>query len=299
MDATGNMPKTSGEKASTAAIVVRSIEELRRRVAAARRQGNSIGAVPTMGALHAGHLSLVQACRKDCGFTVVTIFVNPTQFGPSEDFSRYPRTLEADMAALAPLGVDLVFVPTVETMYPSGFAASLDVGPVARPLEGAFRSGHFAGVATVVLKLFNQVQPDVAYFGRKDFQQSVVIRQLVRDLDLPVEIRVCPTVREADGLALSSRNAYLAAEERQQATVLYRSLQLAKKMAADGERDAAKIHAAATALFSAAPLTRLQYFAVVDPDTMQERTTLDAPSVALIAAHVGNTRLIDNEILLQ
>src|SRR5947207_1716490 len=205
-------------------------DAVRNAVRTARAENRTIGLVPTMGALHAGHLSLVERSCRETGFTVVSIFVNPTQFGPQEDFAKYPRNLEADLQALAAYPVDLVFVPAVDDMYPAISATAVEVGPVAAKWEGACRPGHFRGVATVVLKLLNLVQPDVAYFGQKDYQQTVVVRRMVADLDVPVEIRVCPTVREPDGLAMSSRNVYLSPEERRKALSLSRGLRRAEEL---------------------------------------------------------------------
>lgn len=261
-----------------------------------RAAGRSIALVPTMGALHAGHLSLVDAGRRECDVVVATIFVNPTQFGPGEDFARYPRTLETDLAALAGRGARLVFAPAVDEIYRPGHGTLVDVGPVAEPLEGAFRPGHFRGVATVVLKLFNLVAPDVALFGRKDYQQSLVIRRMVADLDLALRIVVCPTVREADGLAMSSRNVYLSAEERQRALSLSHSLRLAQELVDAGQTDAEVISARMRALLEAAQ-ARIDYVALADPDTLAPAARVVAPTVALIAARIGSTRLIDNDIL--
>jgi pantoate--beta-alanine ligase len=277
--------------------VVTTRVELRSAVSAARRAGQRIGFVPTMGALHAGHLSLVETSRAECPYTVVSIFVNPTQFGPQEDFLRYPRDLQADLQKLVPLSVDLVYAPPVEEMYGPGFGTFVDVAAVTSVLEGAFRPGHFRGVATVVLKLFQQVAPDVAYFGQKDYQQTVVIRRMVEDLDLGVKIVVCPTVREPDGLALSSRNVYLSPEERQQALVLWRSLQLAHRLVSEGEQRASVILGAMRGLFAAEPDVRLQYAALVDPDNLADVPLVTAPTLAAVAAFVGTTRLIDNRLL--
>jgi pantoate--beta-alanine ligase len=271
--------------------------ELQSALAAARQAGKKIGLVPTMGALHEGHLSLVDAARRECDFIVATIFVNPTQFGPQEDYSKYPRTLEADLEKLVQRGVDLVFAPATEEIYRPGHLASVHVDSFLNTLEGAFRPGHFDGVATVVLKLFNLTAADVAFFGRKDYQQSLVIRRIVADLDVPIEIRVCPTVRDTDGLALSSRNVYLSPAERKQALALSQSLRLAAGLVQKGERDAGKIleHMRAH-LLAAAPI-KLDYVALVDPDTLEPVTDVRPGTVALVAARVGATRLIDNEIL--
>ncbi|HEY2147091.1 MAG TPA: pantoate--beta-alanine ligase [Pirellulales bacterium] len=278
-------------------LVITRVAELRRQVMAWRAAGESIGLVPTMGALHAGHLSLVARSAAECRRTVVTIFVNPTQFGPGEDFSRYPRQLERDLEALGATPTDVVFAPSVAEVYPTGHATFVDVGPIGQLWEGAIRPGHFRGVATIVLKLFNSASADRAYFGQKDYQQSVVIRRMVADLDLPIEIRVCPTVREPDGLALSSRNAYLSADERRRATALVRSLRLAAELARGGERNAERIAAEMRRMVESTPGVVLDYAAAVDPDTLETLVRLDGPAVALIAARIGSTRLIDNEFL--
>ncbi len=274
--------------------LVHTIQEVRRHLEPLRAEGERIGFVPTMGALHQGHLSLVETCARECDATVVSIFVNPTQFGPNEDYDKYPRTLEKDLEALAPYGVDLVFAPAVEEMYPQGFQTQVLVGGVTELWEGRSRPGHFAGVTTVVAKLLNIVQPQVAYFGHKDYQQSVVVRRMVRDLDLPVQIRVCPTVREEDGLALSSRNAYLSPQQRKQALTLSRSLQLAREMIHQGRRRAVDILAEMKKLYDQQPDVRLDYLAVVDPETLLPVEEVAGPVVVLCAAWVGQTRLIDN-----
>jgi pantoate--beta-alanine ligase len=283
---------------AAAPVVVDHVAALRAAVAQARAAGRKIGLVPTMGALHEGHLSLVDASRGQCGCTVVTIFVNPAQFGPQEDFSRYPRTIEADLQQLAQRGADLVFVPGESEVYPPGHCTYVEMQGPALPWEGVCRPGHFRGVATVVLKLFEMVQPDVAYFGRKDYQQCCVIEQLVRDFNLPIELRICPTVREADGLAMSSRNRYLSSDERRQALVLHRALQHASQQVAAGMRDAVGLREELATLIAAEPGVRLQYLAIADPRSLAELSTIDQPAVALVAAYVGSTRLIDNEPLL-
>jgi pantoate--beta-alanine ligase len=277
--------------------VVTTVAELRPLLAAQRAAGKSIGLVPTMGALHVGHLSLVEASRRQCGFTVVTIFVNPTQFGPGEDFQKYPRMLEADLAALAGCGTDLIFAPATDEVYRPGHATFVEMQGVALPLEGQRRPGHFRGVATVVLKLFNMVQPDAAFFGQKDYQQTRVIRQMVDDFDLRIRIEVCPIVREADGLAMSSRNVYLNATQRRQALVLSRSLSLAEELAAAGEQDAEFILARMQEEFVAEPEVRIDYIALVDPETLLDVKKIDAGTLAAIAAFVGTTRLIDNRLI--
>lgn len=256
-----------------------------------------LGLVPTMGALHEGHLSLVRRAREECDHVGVSIFVNPTQFGPQEDLSRYPRDLERDRRLLEPLGVDVVWTPTPQEMYPSGFQTWVTVEDVAQPLEGRARPGHFRGVATVVAKLFNAFTPHVAYFGQKDAQQVVVIKQMVRDLNFPLEIVVCPTVREPDGLALSSRNAYLNPAERQAATVLYRALSAAREAYAAGERNADALRAILSATLAAEPLARADYVSVADPDTLAELTTVERGALLSLAVRVGSTRLIDNIVV--
>ncbi|HTQ39588.1 MAG TPA: pantoate--beta-alanine ligase, partial [Pirellulales bacterium] len=250
----------------------------------------------TMGALHAGHLSLVKRSQSECDFTVVSIFVNPKQFSPAEDFAKYPRNLEADVAQLAVLGVPLVFAPEASEMYPPGFGTSVELNGLAEPWEGALRPGHFRGVATVVMKLFQIAPADRAYFGRKDYQQALAVRRMVADLNLPIEIVVCPTVRDADGLALSSRNVYLTAEQRQHALVLPRSLQFAREMFDAGERNAAKICEAMRRMITNEPDVQMDYATVADAETLAELNHIETSAVALVAAHVGQTRLIDNEL---
>jgi pantoate--beta-alanine ligase len=262
-----------------------------------KRAGRRVGVVPTMGALHAGHLSLVEHSRRECDATVVTIFVNPKQFGPAEDFSRYPRQMERDLDLLAPLGVDVVFAPTPVEMYPPRFATTVKVASVTDRWEGAVRPEHFAGVTTVVLKLLNIVPADRAYFGRKDYQQYVVVRRMAADLNLPTEIVACPTVREPDGLAMSSRNAYLSADERRRGLVLSRSLHVAREMFASGERDAAKIRESVRRTIAGEAGVQLDYATVVDGETLEELSQIDGAAVVLVAARVGATRLIDNAIL--
>jgi pantoate--beta-alanine ligase len=277
--------------------VVSDPAALRAALAAVRREERRIGLVPTMGALHEGHLSLVRAAKAECGYTVVSIYVNPSQFGPTEDLAKYPRTWEADLAALAGVGADLVFAPTDAVMYPPNFGVWVEVGGVAEPLEGLCRPGHFRGVATVVLKLLNLVQPDVAFFGQKDFQQAVVIRRMVADLNVAVEIRVCPIVREPDGLAMSSRNRYLSPAARRRALVLWHSLQRAQELVTQGERRAAAILAPMREVILRAEDARIDYVALVDPETLRPVETLAGPALAALAVKIENTRLIDNCIL--
>jgi pantoate--beta-alanine ligase len=258
-----------------------------------------LGLVPTMGALHEGHLSLIRRARQDCPTVAISIFVNPAQFGPHEDFDRYPRPIERDLALAEEAGVDLVFHPSVEVMYPPGFATYVEVGPPALRWEGERRPGHFRGVATVVTKLFTITTPQRAYFGEKDYQQLQVVRRLVADLNLPVEIIGCPIVREPDGLALSSRNVYLTPTERPHATALWRALEAGRRLAAAGERDAGRLQAAMEAVLAATPGVRIDYVAVVDAATLEPVARLERPTRALIAAYLGSVRLIDNAPLLE
>jgi pantoate--beta-alanine ligase len=275
---------------------ISTVSEMISFTAEARSRAKSLALVPTMGALHEGHLSLVRQAQMQCDVVVVSIFVNPTQFGPSEDFARYPRNLEKDLELLRFLKVHAVFAPSSEEMYPTGFSTFVDPGPIATVFEGALRPGHFRGVATVVLKLFNIVRPDIALFGQKDFQQVVVIRRLIQDLNLPVRIGVCPIVREEDGLAKSSRNLYLSAEDRKAALLLSRSLKRAEEMAQAGEGDAQKVLEEMRKTFDAEPRVRLDYAAIVDPATLQPVARALPGSVALVAAGLGSVRLIDNLI---
>jgi pantoate--beta-alanine ligase len=251
-----------------------------------------------MGALHAGHLSLVRAARERADVVVATIFVNPTQFAPHEDYSKYPRTLDADLEALSTTGCDLVFVPTAADIFPPGFSTYVEPLAVAHPLEGVCRPGHFRGVATVVLKLFHLIPADVACFGQKDFQQLLVIRRMAEDLAVPIEIVSCPTVREPDGLALSSRNRYLSLAERQQALALSRALDKAVQLVAAGQRDSGPIIAEMRSVLTAAGINRIDYVALANPETLAELQRIEGPAVALIAAYVGATRLIDNRLLI-
>jgi pantoate--beta-alanine ligase len=271
--------------------------ELRGRIAAARRGGKTVGFVPTMGALHEGHASLIRLARAATDFVAVSVFVNPTQFGPHEDLARYPRPLEADLALCAACGVDLAFVPSVEAIYPPGFRTYVEVTGLQDVLEGASRPGHFRGVATVVLKLLNLVQPDVAWFGQKDAQQVQIVRQMVRDLEVPVEIRVGPTVREEDGLARSSRNQYLDPTSRGRAPALARALEEARARIGAGERDAEALRQLMAGRVSATPGALLDYAAVVDADTLQPLRTLSGTVLLLLAAKFGPTRLIDNVLV--
>jgi len=256
-----------------------------------------VGFVPTMGYLHEGHLSLVRHARTENPSVVVSIFVNPTQFGPQEDFERYPRDLESDLALLEKEGADVVFMPPVVEMYPPQFNSWVEVGGVTERLEGATRPGHFQGVTTVVAKLFNIVQPTRAYFGQKDAQQAIVIRKMVADLDMNLEIVTLPTVREPDGLAMSSRNTYLNPEERQAATVLYQALTLAQRLYAGGERDAEKLRQQMLSLIKQQPLANVDYVSIADSTTLTELDKVSPPALVSIAVKIGKTRLIDNVVL--
>ena len=277
--------------------IVGTIAEMRALCRSAKSGGKRLGLVPTMGALHEGHLSLVRAAKEKTDLIATSIFVNPTQFGPTEDFSRYPRALEKDCAILWREGVEFVFAPAVEEMYPAGAVTWVTVGGLSDRLCGKSRPGHFRGVATVVAKLFHIIEPDAAFFGQKDAAQHAIIRRMVRDLDMPVAIEVCPIVREADGLALSSRNTYLNTEERKSALVLYRSLQCAQELFRTGERNSAKLIAAARQEFASESNVRLDYFEIVNPDSLEPVLDTSSPSLAAVAAYVGNTRLIDNIVL--
>ncbi len=256
-----------------------------------------VGLAPTMGYLHEGHLSLVRRARQECASVIATIFVNPTQFGPQEDLSTYPRDLPRDLKMLEAAGADLVWLPTAEVMYPPGYQTWVTVDEVSSPLEGAQRPGHFRGVSTVVAKLFNGVRPHKAYFGQKDAQQVVLIQQMTRDLTYPIDIVVCPIVRDLDGLALSSRNSYLGPEEREAATVLYRSLTAAQEAHAAGERDAGRLRTIVTDIVAAELLARLQYVSCAHPQTLEELETINGRALLSMAVYVGATRLIDNVIL--
>jgi pantoate--beta-alanine ligase len=278
-------------------IITTKIEDTRRNLAQARQRGLVIGLVPTMGALHAGHVSLIRAARAETGFVVVSIFVNPTQFGPNEDFHRYPRPFEQDVKVCAAEGVDLIFHPEQATLYPEGFHTFVEVGELQDVLCGASRPGHFRGVATVVCKLFNIIHPDVAYFGQKDAQQARIIQQMVRDLNLPLAIKVQPIVREPDGLALSSRNQYLDANQRRQATVLNRGLEEVCNLVAAGEREADKLMQALKTRIATAPDARLDYAAVVAFETLKPVKRLRGRVLVALAVFFGSTRLIDNILL--
>ena len=277
-------------------ILVTTGEALRREIAAWKQQERAIGLVPTMGAVHEGHLSLVDASCSRQDVTIVTVYVNPTQFNVGKDLDTYPRDLEADLAMLGQHGAQLVFAPTDSEMYRSGHDTYVEVGSVAQPLEGAVRPGHFRGVATIVLKLFNLVMPDAAYFGQKDYQQTLVVRQLVRDFDLPIEICVCPIVRDEDGLAMSSRNAHLSAEQRRSALSLSRSLTLAAAMVDGGERDATRIESAVRKELEQAGV-EVDYVALVKDGTVTPVSHVEGPTLLAVAGKVGKTRLLDNRVI--
>lgn len=276
--------------------VARTIKEVHEHVSNARSQGRRVGFVPTMGALHAGHFSLVEAARKDCDFVVVSIFVNPTQFGPDEDFRKYPRDTEADLAACRDAGVDLVFTPAVETIYPLGKKPeTISPGPMAENLCGQSRPGHFDGVCTVVARLLDIVKPDKVYFGAKDYQQAAIIRRMVRDRSIPVDVVTCPIVREADGLAMSSRNAYLSPDHRRQAAELYKALQTASEMIRSNRPPAEQvIRAISQHMAVNSPAGEIDYVQIVNPDDLTDVENTDKAVLIAIAVRFGQTRLIDN-----
>lgn len=262
-----------------------------------QKLSGTVGFVPTMGYLHEGHLALVKQARTDNSNVIVSIYVNPTQFGPREDFGSYPRELNRDLELLREEGVDIVFVPSDDEMYQPEFSSWVDVGKVTERLEGASRPGHFRGVATVVAKLFNIVQPSRAYFGQKDAQQVVVIKRMVADLNMGIDIVVVPTVRESDGLAMSSRNIYLSPGERQAATVLFKALILGRQLWQGGEKDAEKIRRQMTSFIQKEPLAQIDYVSIADAETLEELSSIDGPALASLAVRIGKTRLIDNMLL--
>ena len=274
--------------------VISSLSDLR---AARLSSEGTVGLVPTMGYLHEGHLSLVHRAKAENKHVIVSIFVNPTQFGVNEDLSKYPRDLKRDLNLLRPLGVDVVWTPTAESMYPPGYQTWVEVEALTSPLEGAMRPGHFRGVTTVVAKLFNATQPHKAYFGQKDAQQAAVIRQMVRDLNFPLEIVVCSTLREADGLAMSSRNKYLSEAERKAATVLFRSLSAAKSLYEAGERNGETLRGKMKEMLASEPLAQMQYISCADYDSLQELGTVAGKALLSMAVYFGKTRLIDNFVL--
>jgi pantoate--beta-alanine ligase len=275
-----------------------TIRDMRAASRAAKRTGLRLGLVPTMGALHEGHLSLLRAAKASCQVVAASIFVNPTQFGPNEDLAKYPRPLERDRELLENEGVDLLFAPPVDEMYPNGTPTWVTVEDLSDRLDGRSRPGHFRGVTTIVTKLFHAVEPDAAFFGQKDAAQAAIIRRMVRDLNVPVEIVICPIVREPDGLAMSSRNIYLDLQQRKQALVLQRSLMQVKQMDGAGEYNAARLIVAAKEVFVTEPAVRLDYFEIVDPDSLDPVNDVSKGALVAVAAFVGTTRLIDNILLL-
>jgi pantoate--beta-alanine ligase len=277
--------------------IIRTVEWMKQVARQARSDRRIAGLVPTMGALHVGHFSLVEAARREASPVIVSIFVNPKQFAPGEDYARYPRTLEVDSEALERMGVDILFVPTVEEMYPPAFRTAVSVEGLGEHLEGRVRPGHFRGVATVVLKLLEICAPRFAYFGRKDAQQAQLIRQMARDLSLDPEIVVCPIVRDPDGLAMSSRNVYLSPSERRAATVLYRALDTARQAIVAGERDAARLIAAARAVLAAEPLAKTDYVELVNADSFETIGRVRGNCLIVLAVRIGTTRLIDNLLI--
>ena len=274
-----------------------TIEAMRAVSREQRRAGRRLGLVPTMGALHDGHLSLTRAARSQCDLVAVSLFVNPLQFGPAEDLAKYPRNLERDRGLLEGEGVDFLFAPSVEEMYPAGSVTYVTVEGLGDKLCGRSRPGHFRGVATVVSKLFHIVEPDLAFFGQKDAAQVAIIRQMVRDLDFPVQIVTCPIVREADGLAMSSRNAYLDSQQRKSALVLYRSLVEVQRSFDRGERSAARLIEAGKQVFEEEPSARLDYLEIVNPETLEALSEVSVPALVAVAAFMGKARLIDNIVL--
>lgn len=276
------------------APIYSTVVEIRSAVAAAKAKGLSVGFVPTMGALHEGHAELIRTARRECGYVVVSIFVNPTQFGPNEDLAKYPRTLDADRAICTQAGADVIYHPSADVMYPPGAVTWVEVKELDRHLCGATRPGHFRGVCTVVATLFNQVLPDFAFFGQKDGQQLRIIQRMVRDLAFPVTIRACPTVREADGLAMSSRNRYLNPQERAAAPGIYRALIAIRERILRGEIDVARLESALEADLAAIPGARVDYARIVDDETLQPLSRVDRPALAAVAVFLGTTRLIDN-----
>jgi pantoate--beta-alanine ligase len=280
-----------------APIIATTIDEARRAIAVVRARGKSVGLVPTMGALHTGHVTLIQAAREECEFVAVSIFVNPSQFGPTEDLASYPRPFERDVQLCDDEGVNLIFHPTPEIMYPPSFQTWVTVDDLQKLLCGTSRPNHFRGVATVVLKLFNIMQPDVAYFGQKDAQQARLLMQTVRDLDVPVRLRICPIVREPDGLAMSSRNAYLNADQRKHATVLHRALEAVRARIEAGERRSDLLIDSARALIETTPGARIDYVAIVAWETLLPIERVQGKVLIALAVYLGATRLIDNLLM--
>jgi pantoate--beta-alanine ligase len=292
----GSILLGSGHDPSRMTLCVKA-DEIRAASRSAHAAAKTVGFVPTMGALHQGHLSLVRAAKSQSDVVIVSIFVNPAQFGPNEDFGKYPRTLERDRELLDGEGIDLLFAPSVSEIYPDGAVTYVTVEGMSERLDGASRPGHFRGVTTVLTKLFNIIEPDLAFFGQKDAAQVAIVHRMVRDLKIPVEIVVCPIVRESDGLAMSSRNAYLDNEERKRALVLHGSLMAAEEVFKSGERRASRLIESGLKVFAAEPAVRLDYFEVVDPESLETVETIARPTLVVVAAYVGTTRLIDNLIL--
>ena len=277
--------------------VAKTIESVRNLVKAARSKGKIIGFVPTMGALHIGHISLIEAAVKKCDFVVVSIFVNPTQFGLGEDFEKYPRPLKADLEICRKAGVDVVFAPATKQMYPQENFTWVNVEKLTEQLCGRFRPGHFGGVTTVCAKLFNIVAPDIAFFGQKDAQQAIVIKRMVTDLNMPLEIVVCPTVRQADGLAVSSRNQYLTRQQKKNAPLIYKSLQKCQKLIEDGVADSKTIINQMRKILQQTPSIKIEYISIVDADTLQELKKITGKVLTAVAVKIGSTRLIDNIVV--
>jgi pantoate--beta-alanine ligase len=277
--------------------IAKTIEEIRSHIKAARSEGKKIGFVPTMGALHIGHISLIERAEKDCDYVVVSIFVNPTQFGPAEDFEKYPRPIEADLKICEEHGVDLVFNPTPEEMYGQKSFTWVNVEKLTELLCGKSRPGHFRGVTTVCTKLFNIVAPDAAYFGQKDAQQASIIKRMVADLNMPVEITVCPTVREPDGLAISSRNQYLSEQQKKDATLIYKSLQKCKDLINDGVIDTKKIIFEMQKILQQVPSIKIEYISIVNAETLQNLDQIAGLVLAAVAVKIGPARLIDNILI--
>ena len=274
-----------------------TIEAVRQAVAAARKRDKNIGLVPTMGAFHQGHISLIERAVKDCDFVVVTIFVNPTQFGPGEDFEKYPRNFDADLEECKKAGVDLVFAPDAEQMYPTENLTWVNVEKLTEPLCGRFRPGHFRAVTTVCAKLFNIVQPDIAFFGQKDAQQAIVIKRMVADLNMPLKFVICPTVRDTNGLALSSRNQYLNKQQRKDATLIYKSLKKCSQMIDAGITDSEEIITQMRGILNQAPSINIEYISIVDAETLRSLDRITGRILAAVAAKIGTARLIDNIVV--
>ncbi len=277
--------------------IIHHPHEIYAHVAFARNEGRTIGLIPSMGALHQGHLSLVEVAGKQCDLTVATIFVNPTQFGPKEDFSKYPRTIESDLEILARVGTDIVFVPPAESVYPEGFSTYVSPPAIAKRWEGEIRPTHFQGVTTIVLKLFNMIPASIAYFGQKDLQQCRVIQRMVEDLNVPIRIEICPTVRESDGLAMSSRNRYLSNDERHKALALWRAIQLTQELVNQGEQNVQTLEQAMQTCLIDSGVSNIDYARIVDSVLLEPVQTLHQPSAIIIAVRMGTTRLIDNAFI--